>query len=110
MCTSLVHLPAVSLPDLCYLTCTLLTVPNTVHAWWSYRLARLLCPQVKHDVLQAVVMVMLVVRLLQRLSFQARITVITTAFTRSLPDVTAFICKSPAHVLDWYCCAKLDNA
>jgi hypothetical protein len=53
---------------------------------------------------------MLVVRLLQRLSFQARITVITTAFTRSLPDVTAFICKSPTPLPDWcwlwYCTAQ----
>jgi hypothetical protein len=48
--------------------------------------------QVKHHVVQAVVMVMLLARLLQRLSFQDRISLITTAFMRSFPDVAAFFC------------------
>jgi hypothetical protein len=48
--------------------------------------------QVKHHVVQAVVMVTLLARLLQRLSFQDRISVITTAFMRSFPDVAAFFC------------------
>jgi hypothetical protein len=47
--------------------------------------------QVQHDMLQALVLLLLVARLLQKLSFQPYISVITTTLTRAAPDFTAFL-------------------
>jgi hypothetical protein len=49
------------------------------------------CLQVQHDMLQSLVLLLLVARLLQKLSFQPYISVITTTLQRAAPDLVAFL-------------------
>jgi hypothetical protein len=51
------------------------------------------CLQVQHDMLQSLVLLLLVARLLQKLSFQPYISVITSTVQRAAPDLTAFLGK-----------------
>ena len=47
--------------------------------------------QVEHDMLQSVILLLLIVRLLHKLSFQPHISVITTTLQRAAPDLAAFL-------------------
>jgi hypothetical protein len=49
------------------------------------------CLQVEHDMLQSLILLLLVVRLLHKLSFQPRISVITLTLQRAAPDLAAFL-------------------
>jgi hypothetical protein len=57
-----------------------------------------MCVQVQQDMLQSLVLLLLVARLLQKLSFQPYISVITTTLQRAAPDLAAFLSKHHADI------------